>query len=358
MTTPIPIKNLWFLLSYAHNLARFADRLPVEIGEQDDIPELLGRLLAFLVERRIKRNLTRAYQPREARLTRVRGRIDLVKTLSAGELQQGRIICRFEELDADTPRNQLVRYALAHIASTVRDQALERRCGLLASELGRLGVSFRRPSRSEMAREQIGRNDADDAALIVVSNLALDPRLPSEESGDSRVARLQRDERLLPYIFEKAIAGFYMHELPNKEWRVRPQKVLAWPVASPTPGLHDLLPGMQADIVIDSRITNRRVVVDTKFTDILTRNQFGTQRFKSNYLYQMFAYLRSQTGFGDKHAEEAEGLLLHPSVGLHVDESFFVQGHRMRFATVDLGGEIHSIHSALAALVSAEPARA
>jgi FtsP/CotA-like multicopper oxidase with cupredoxin domain len=50
---PIPIRNLWFLLSYAHGLARFNDKQAVAIGEHDDVPELLARLLATMVERRI-----------------------------------------------------------------------------------------------------------------------------------------------------------------------------------------------------------------------------------------------------------------------------------------------------------------
>jgi len=355
MSHLIPIKNLWFLLSYAHNLAEFSSQLPVAIADEDDIPELLGRLLVWLVERRIRRNLTRAYQTREARLTRVRGRIDLVQTLCSDELRQGRIICRFEEPTADTPRNQLVRYALTHAATIVGETNLSHRCFQLASELGRLGVSYRRPARSEMAREQIGRNDAEDRALLAISGLVLDPRLPTEEAGNSYLARLRRDDRMLPYIFEKAVAGFYAHQLPAREWWVRPQKQLDWPIHAPTSGLRPLLPGMQADLVIDSRLTDRRIVIDTKFKTILRSNQFGSEKFRSGDIYQVFTYLRTQTGVGDRHAEHAEGTLLHPSVGEHVDESCTVQGHRLRFTTVDLGSEIATICATLRSLVEPQP---
>ncbi|NIE63143.1 5-methylcytosine-specific restriction endonuclease system specificity protein McrC [Burkholderia sp. Ax-1719] len=352
MSKSIPVKNLWFLLSYAHNLAEFSSELPVEVADEDDLPELLGRLLAWLVERRIRRNLTRAYQAREARLTRVRGRIDLVQTLCSDELRQGRIVCRFEEPTADTPRNQLVRYALTHAASSIGESKLSQRCRQMAHELARLGVSYRRPSRSELAREQFGRNDAEDRALLVVAGLVLDPRLPTEEAGNSHLARLRRDDRLLPYIFEKAVAGFYLHQLPAREWRVRPQKRLSWQVDTPTPGLHNLLPGMQADLILDSGISDRRIVIDTKFKAILRRNQFGSEKFRSADLYQLYTYLRTQTGAGDKYADEAEGILLHPSLGEHVDEACSVQGHRLRFTTVDLGGEPATIGATLRSLLT------
>lgn len=36
-------------------------------------------------------------------------------------------------------------------------------------------------------------------------------------------------------------------------------------------------------------------------------------------------------------AESASGPLLHPAVGQVVDEAAMIQGHQIRFATVDLG---------------------
>ena len=57
---------------------------------------------------------------------------------------------------------------------------------------------------------------------------------------------------------------------------------------------------------------------------------------RSGYLYQIYAYLRSQVGRGDALADCASGLLLHPSVGDTVDETVAIQGHSIRFATVDL----------------------
>jgi len=40
----------------------------------------------------------------------------------------------------------------------------------------------------------------------------------------------------------------------------------------------------------------------------------------------MYAYLRSQVGSGDPSADEAEGLLLHPSLGESVDETVVYSG--------------------------------
>lgn len=109
-----------------------------------------------------------------------------------------------------------------------------------------------------------------------------------------------------------------------------------WPVVSCSPGVDSYLPTMETDIIIENLTAQRRIIVDTKFTEILTRSRFGRMRFKTGHLYQLFAYLRSQERAIDPMSMHADGILLYPSVGLHVDETVLIQGHRMRFVTVDL----------------------
>ena len=71
-------------------------------------------------------------------------------------------------------------------------------------------------------------------------------------------------------------------------------------------------------------------------------------------MYQLDAYLRSQEGCGDPWADQADGLLLHPAISPHVDESVRIQGHRMRFATVDLTASHQQIRDQLLTLLALE----
>lgn len=57
---------------------------------------------------------------------------------------------------------------------------------------------------------------------------------------------------------------------------------------------------------------------------------------RSRYVYEIYAYLSSKVGRSDVVADFASGLLLHPAIGPMVDETVVVQGHPVRFATVDL----------------------
>ena len=155
--------------------------------------------------------------------------------------------------------------------------------------------------------------------------------------------RVERDDILIWKLFEKAIGNFYAMELRAADgWRVSQGKRFEWPIENQTPGMPAILPGMKTDIILDNWKQNRRIVIDTKFTDILTRTAYRENVLKSGYLYQMYAYLRSQEGKDDP-AASAEGWLLHPSTGASLDEPVRVQSHNIRFVTIDLmqpSGEI------------------
>ena len=95
------------------------------------------------------------------------------------------------------------------------------------------------------------------------------------------------------------------------------------------------------------------IVIDTKFTSIVTARWYREQSLRSGYIYQMYAYLRSQTGCGDVLADSASGLLLHPSVGQMLDETVVIQGHPIRFATVNLAAKPSEIRAQLMRCVEA-----
>lgn len=350
----IPVRNLWLLLVYASDLAAFGNRFEGQVDDAADLPELLARLLTVVVERRLRHNLTRAYEPRAAIVNRVRGRIDWLQTESAMLLQRGEVACRFEDLTHDTPRNRLVRAALEAMAGRVKNRPVATACRTLARQLDLLGVRAVRPSRAEMARERFGRHDAEDRAMVTVAELALDLVLPSEAAGDLSATRLERDETLLRRIFERAVAGLCRFELHGKEgWTVSPQKSLKWNVSAGSWGLEEWLPGMNADVVLEQRtpVGRRRVVVETKFADALAMGPYGKAMFKNSHLYQLYAYLQTQAGAGDAVADRAEGVLIYPTVGPQIDEWAVIQDHRIRVATVDLAGTSASIRGRLLDLV-------
>ncbi len=350
----IPVRNLWLLFLYAAELAAWGERFEGLFEEDDaDLPTLIARLLAHSVEHRMRRNLSRGYRQRTEVLRRVRGRILLAETLTRQLLSRGSVACRFDDLTFNTPRNRLVRGALEAIARRIEAGDVIRRCRSLAADLDRIGVARGLPSRAELAADVVGRNELEDRLMVALARYALELALPTEQAGSTPGYRAVRDAIAVRRLFERAVGGFYAAALsPAAGWHVARGARLSWSVEQGTAGLSGLLPGMQADIVLSNRARGRRLVIDTKFTDILAPDRWGTPKFRSSYMFQIYAYLRSQAGRGDPLDDGAEGLLLHPVVGRPIDEAATVQGHRIRFATVDLSRPPAEFRSRLLDLTS------
>jgi len=343
----IPVRNLWLLMLYASALFRQRDqaRLSAVEDNPNDIPDLVAEMLCHQVERRIKRNLSHGYRHRAAILGRVRGRIDLLDTTRHRLLDRGRVSCRFDELTVDTPRNRLVRAALTTIAGLVRKPTLAHRCRSVAMGLGRMGVGAERPARAAVSVDRFGRHDADDRLMVAAAHLAFELALPTEEAGGRYLSMPDRQIHWIRKLYEKAIAGFYEVVLTSEGWRVHAGKTLAWPVENRSARIDPILPTMRTDIVLEHPGRGRRIVIDTKFNAVLTPGWYREATLRSGYIYQIYAYLRSQAENGDPLAVSASGLLLHPAVGERVDEWVVIQGHTIRFATVDLSATTKEIRA-------------
>ncbi|MYC64263.1 MAG: 5-methylcytosine-specific restriction endonuclease system specificity protein McrC [Caldilineaceae bacterium SB0661_bin_34] len=344
----IPIRNIWLLMFYASDLYRhIGDRNGTVEENPDPLADLVAEILAHRVEHRLRRQLSTGFQPREANLRRVKGRIDLLRTTRHRLLDQGLVACRFDELSLDTPANRLVLAALETMANTVQNRDLCSRCGSLALRLRRAGVSGKRPTRRQVASVADSRLLRDDAAMMAAARLALDLALPTEQEGIHSLPVPDREAHWARQLFERAVAGFYDVVASPSGWKVRPGKPFRWNEQDPSPGLDAILPSMKTDIVLDHEDRGHRIVIDTKFTEIVKAGHRRESTLNSGYIYQMYAYIRSQEGQGDPMADRASGLLLHPAVGSDLDEGAEFQGHRIRFATVDLTASAWDIRNRL-----------
>jgi 5-methylcytosine-specific restriction enzyme subunit McrC len=343
----IPVRNMWLLMFYASDLFRVRGMGKVALeANPDDLADLVAKILVHAVEMRQRRRLSLGYQSRADVQTRVRGRIDVITTERRQLLLRGRIACRFDELTVDTPLNRFVRVALESVSRIVR-QDTAHRCRSLASAMKGMGVSGHMPSRSEISALRFGRCDASDRTMVAAARLALDLALPTEAAGANAVFSPDREATWVRRLFEKAVGGFYAVALSSIGWQVRCGTALGWQIEEQTKGIERILPTMRTDVVLDHSASNRRIVIDTKFTSIVTTGWHRDETLRSAYVYQIYAYLRSQVGLGDPQADRASGLLLHPSIGAMIDETVAIQGHRIRFATVDLAGSASGIRTQL-----------
>ena len=335
----IPVSNIWLLFLYAFDLAQCRGRFDVEVEQSPDFKSLIAKLLCEVTEKRLRRNLSFGYRRREDVLRRVRGRIDILKSVSEGLFQKGEIACRFDELTINTPRNRLVRFAHSTLAGCEITEDLSRRCQRLAHTLVRVGITGDMPSRDEIVSDQIARHEIEDRIMVSLAQAVFNLILPTEVAGVRSLPDAQREEISFSKLFEKAIGNFYKVELSQDDgWQVFLKKRFKWPVEAGSGRICKYLPQMETDIILENTQDNinRRIIIDTKFTEVLRQSQYGGSRFDSNHLYQLYSYIRSQECANDPMSLNSDGILLYPSVGLDIDETVLMQGHCVRFVTVDL----------------------
>ena len=342
----IPLRNIWLLMFYASDLYKhLGDRDGDIEANPDPLTDLVAEILAHRVE--LRRQLSTGFQPREADLKRVKGCINLLRTARRRLLDQGLVACWFDELPLDTPANHLVLAALEKMANTVDNRDLASHCGSLALRLRRAGVSGKTPTRHQITSIAAGLLLRDDAGVIAAARLAFDLAWPTEQEGRNLLPIPIREEHWARGLFERAVAGFHDVVASPSRWKVRTGRWLRWNEQAPSAGIEAILPSIKTDIFLDHESRGHRIMIDTKFTEIVSRGWHRQSTLRSRYIYQMYAYLRSQEGCGDSLADRASGLLLHPSVGTDMDESAGFQGHRIRFATVDLTAEATDIRQRL-----------
>lgn len=343
----VPVRNLWLLLFYASELYQSLPKDQRGALEEapDELPDLIAELFCRGMERRLHRNLTPGYQPRQARLSRLRGRVDLLQIQRHQLLAKGQIACRFEELTFNTVRNRYFRAALDTLSRTVRRTSLATRCRTLVQTFSAAGVAADKPERAALSRETFGRQDAQDRQLLLMAHLAFDLALPDEHIGRYQHSAPNRDLKLVRKLFEKGVAGLYRHALTDEGWQVKAGRRIKWQIDAMSVGMEAILPTMQTDIELCRG--EQQIVIDTKFNGPLTKGRFRKKSLRSGYIYQMYSYLRSQEQLDQPATLSSAGVLLHPCITKPLKEWVKIQGHWIGIVTVDLTASAKEVRNEL-----------
>src|SRR5699024_3907326 len=158
----------------------------------------------------------------------------------------------------------------------------------------------------QVSVDRFGRHDSEDQPMVTAAHLAFNLALPTEFEGTKQLNSPERNN--LPWLrkfFEKGVAGFYDTVLPKQNYRISAGKTLKWQIEDKSLGIDKILPNMRTDILIDNVELGHRLVIDTKFNAFVINGWFRDETLRSGYLYQMYAYLRSQEGSGDPLNENA-----------------------------------------------------
>ncbi len=121
-----PLTNLFFMLTYAYELAKFRDgESPLAAGE--DLFKFLIKIFVKQVDHLVRKGIYRGYVDFEENHPYLRGRLLLARQLQTNAAQLTRFHQRTNELTADLRENRILKFTLWQLSRASFDDAVLRR---------------------------------------------------------------------------------------------------------------------------------------------------------------------------------------------------------------------------------------
>lgn len=321
----IPIKNIYYMLSYAYQVLRQTNYKEIQTEEFEYIHDLLAAILGKGIAQQMKQGLYREYIAQSEQLTVMRGKLNRTETMKNYIQHRQVLSCEYDELSENNRLNQILKTAMILL---LRQETVSRKQKvILKKELLFFDhVDMIAPSEIDWERLYFQRNNQNYRMLMNVCNLILEGLLFTTEQGTVKMASFL-DEQRMSRLYEKFILGYYRYHHP--ELRANAEQI-AWDLED---GRVDFLPIMQTDITL--RKGDKILIIDAKYYAEVMQTRFEKQTIHSEHLYQIFAYVKNldrlRTG-------NVGGMLLYARTDAAVqpEHCFSMGGNLIQVRTLDL----------------------
>lgn len=333
----VPLTNLFYMLTYAPELARFRDEA-TRLAAADDVFEFIVSIFTGQVEGLVRQGIVRGYVEWEDAFPYLRGRLLLGEHLRRVVTQPGRFHQRAHDFTADLRENRILKATLAKLARLdYDDRQLRPRLRRAFSAFSEVTLADIRPE--ECDRVTYTRLNLRYRSPLALARLLLRRLSLEGHAGDTRFAAF-----LLPVheVFEGFVSGYLREYLAgHPHLSVRPQFSYTLDEDGRVPGKPDNL------LLWDGRPV---LPLDTKY------KVYG-ERPKPEDFYQMLAYCHT-LGLD-------RGLLLYPADPAPGERFRFTSGVTVYAEALPLDGPLDDFRArcaawarALSAEVAAEIDRA
>jgi len=341
----IPILNIYYLLSYAWDKLDEKSVIPVGQVDNDNVLNLLGRVLCGGVRHLFTKGLDRGYVVEQEETSRLRGRINFGESLKRYFLRRPQLHCEYDELSYDVLRNQILKSTLKILVynnNVDRKTCVEAR-GLY---LSLAGVSEIKLTNRTFRLIQDNANSRFYDFLMKVCGLIVWKALPTEQDGGGKFTDFLQDEKRMAALFENFVRNFYRREQHKYQVGATP---ISWDASPRDEKSSKVLPGMITDICLTS--PESMIVIDTKYCRETLVEHRGKEMIRPEHLYQLFAYIMNLETKCDQR-KSLLGILLYPTVDRDHDYEYEIRGYKVLIKTINLNQDWRQIHQDLLDIVN------
>lgn len=215
----VPIRNLFYMLTYAANLAQFRDEATT-LAAADDLFEFVVKIFARQVDTLVRNGIARGYIEIDDSAPFLRGRLHLAEQLRRHLTRPGRFEQRLTEFTADMRENRILKATLGRLVHfDYRDDRLRPLLRRALSAFSEVTLCDVRPEECDrVIYTRLNQRYRSPLALarLFLQHLSLE----SHQGGTSFAAFLLPVHK----VFEGFVSAFLTQAVAGRpEWRVAPQ---------------------------------------------------------------------------------------------------------------------------------------
>ena len=339
----IPIKNVYYMLTYAFQELRKNNYEDVEKENFENIQDMFAEILYKGMSHQLKQGLHREYILRNDTIPTLRGKLDINGTIRNQIRQKRLLACEYDELSENNIFNQIIK-TTASILMRERTVKSSRKHQIKSIMPFLSGVDELNPFTIKWSTLRFQRSNQTYKMLLNICYFVLDGMLLTTESGGYRMASFSDDH--MSTLYEKFVLEFYRYHY--KSLSANPD-MIKWDVDYDNSPVIDLLPSMKTDITLHKG--PRTLIIDTKYYGTSLQYNQDKASIRSNNLYQIFAYVKN---LDKDNTGNVSGMLLYAKTKEEIspDLDAVIGGNKIYVRTLDLNCDFKTIESQLKEIAS------
>ena len=334
----IPIKNVYYMLTYAFRELRKNNYANIKKEDFDNIQDMFAEILYEGMSHQLKQGLHREYILRTETIPTLKGKLDFNGTIRNRIRQKTLLSCEHDELSENNIFNQIIKTTAVILMREKGVKSSRKR--KLKSIIPFLScVDEVNPFTIKWSTLRYQRNNQTYKMLLNICYFVLDGMLMTTETGEYRMTSFS-DENMSK-LFEKFVLEFFRYH--HKTLSANP-RMISWDVDYDRSPVIGLLPAMKTDITLQKG--PKTLIIDAKYYGGSMQYYQGNASIHSDNLYQIFAYVKN---YDKTSSGNVLGMLLYAKTKEEISPNLeaLIGGNKFYVRTLDLNCDFLAIKKQL-----------
>lgn len=333
----IPIKNIYYMLSYAFKVLNEHGYKRIATEEFNNTADLMAAILEKGISIQLKRGLGKEYIYQKEETSSIRGKINIVESLKTQSILRKKLICTYDDFSVNSTMNRIIKSTVNFLLKA--DISKNRKKGLR-----KLMVFFADVKPIDLSsinwNLQYNRNNQSYQMMISICYLVVKGLLQTNTDGTTKFMDFLDDQRM-HRLYEKFLFEYYKKEHPDI---LTSSSQINWQLDDDNAYM---LPVMQSDIMLSYK--DRVLIIDAKYYTRTIQSNFDVQTIHSGNLYQIFTYVKNKDIELSGKNCEVSGMLLYAKTDEKIfpNNSYKMSGNTIIVKTLDLNCDFLEIRRQL-----------